>query len=84
MKEIPQRTGKGYEIQLYYGKEMGKCTEKTGNENKVIACENVGEVAQWFARNTWSSGLYEDSNLARPTVWLDGKPWCRYEYSEVK
>lgn len=84
MKTIPKRTGKGYEIQLYYGKEGGKYTDKTGNEREVIACDNVGEVAQWFARSSWGSGLYEDNNIARPTVWLDEKPWCRCEDSEVK
>lgn len=83
MKTIKERTNKGYEIQLYYSKENGKYTSQTGQEREVIQCDNIGEVAQWFARNAWGS-IYEDSNIARPTVWLDGMKWCFDEYSEVR
>ena len=79
MKELNQKeiSGIGYEIQLYHSKENGKYTEQTGNGAMVIQCNNIGEVAQWFARYSWGS-MYEDSNLARPTVWHNGKPWCKY------
>lgn len=82
MQEINKRTGEGYEIQLYYPKERGQYREKTGNESTVIQCDNIGEVAQWFARRSWGS-VYGDSDTANPTVWFNGKPWCKYEYSEV-
>ncbi len=84
MKEldIPKITGKGYEIQLYHPKVKGETTRHTGKGAKVIQCDNIGEVAQWLARNTWAC-TYGDNNIANPSVWYNGKPWCRYEYSEV-
>lgn len=80
MKEITKRMNKGYEIQLYYPKN----DPNYGNEKLVIQCDNVGEVAQWFARRSWGSGLYGDSNEANPTVFYDGVPWCRYEESAIQ
>ena len=82
MQTMPKRLNKGFEIQLYYPKDNGKYTQNTGNEKEVVQCDNVKEVAQWFARNSWGS-IYGDSNYANPTVWLDGKPWCRGKYSKV-
>ena len=84
MKVIEKRLNVGYEIQLYYPKENGKMTSQTGNEKEVIQCDNVGEVAQWFAKNSWGSGLYGDSNIANPTVFYNGTPWCRYEDSAIQ
>lgn len=83
MREIEKRENKGYEIECYYPKEYGKYTEKTGNTRKVIQCANVGEVAQWFARRSWAAP-FEDSNIACPTVWLNGKKWCFGEYNMVE
>lgn len=83
MKTIPERTNKGYEIVLYHPKVHGQYTNKTGQIREVVQCDNVGEVAQWFARNSWASP-YENSDIACPTVWLDGKKWCFNEYSEVR
>ena len=80
MKEIEKRMNQGYEVQLYYSKN----DPNYGNEKLVIQCDNVGEVAQWFARRSWSSGLYGDSNEANPTVFYNGVPWCRYEESAIQ
>lgn len=80
MKEIEKRMNQGYEIQLYYPKN----NPNYGNELLVIQCDNVGEVAQWFARRSWGSGLYGDSNEANPTVFYNGVPWCRYEESAIQ
>lgn len=80
MKEIEKRMNQGYEVQLYYPKN----DPNYGNEKLVIQCDNVGEVAQWFARRSWGSGLYGDSNEANPTVFYNGVPWCRYENSAIK
>lgn len=80
MKEIKQRENKGYEIQLYYPKN----DINYGNEKLVIQCDNVGEVAQWFARRSWGSGTWGDSNIANPTVFYNGVPWCRYEESAIQ
>lgn len=80
MKNLEKRMNQGYEIQLYYPKN----DPNYGNEKLVIQCDNVGEVAQWFARRSWGSGLYGDSNEANPTVFYNGVPWCRYEDSAIK
>ena len=82
MRTIEKQMNEGYEIVTYYPKERGMYTAKTGNVKEVIQCDNVGEVAQWFARNSWASP-YEDSDIANPTVWYNGKRWCFQEYSEV-
>ena len=83
MREVSKRTNVGYEIQFYHPKVHGEYTEMTGQNSRAIQCDNIGEVAQFFARQSWGS-IYENSNCARPTVYYNGKPWCRGEYSEVE
>ena len=55
MREIEKRKNQGFEIELYYPKENGRYTSNTGNVKKVIQCDNVGEVAQFFARDSWAA-----------------------------
>lgn len=83
MKIVKEKTNKGYEIVTYYPKDHGQYTSQTGNVREIVQCDNVGEVAQWFARESWSSP-YGDSDYANPTVWYNGNRWCFQEYSEVR
>ena len=82
MKVIEKRENKGFEIELYYPKEHGTYTDKTGNLKEVIQCDNVGEVAQFFAQRSWSAP-YGDNNCANPTVWYNGTKWCFTEESTI-
>lgn len=83
MREIEKRTNKGYEIECYYPKVNGRYTEKSGNTSHVIQCDNVGEVAQWFARRSWGRPT-EDSNECCPTVWYNGAKWNFNETDVIK
>lgn len=82
MKIVKEKENKGFEIVTYYPKEKGNYTEKTGKIREVIQCANVGEVAQWFARNAWAAP-YGDSNYANPTVWYNGTKWCFTENTTI-
>lgn len=83
MREIEKRKNQGFEIELYYPKENGRYTSNTGNVKKVIQCDNVGEVAQFFARDSWAAP-FGSNNYANPTVWYNGQKWCFTEYSTIQ
>lgn len=70
MTRYRERQNKGYEVQWY---------DEYGNYSWVIACDNVGELAQHLARSCWGEMKFQNN----PTVYYDWKPWCRYETSEV-
>lgn len=82
MRVVEERENKGFEIELYHPKEYGRYTPNTGNVSKVIQCDNVGEVARFFARNSWGSP-FGDNNYANPTVWYNGQKWCFTEESVI-
>lgn len=59
--------GKGYEVQWY---------TDDGDHSRVIQCNTIEALAQYLARSMWA-------DPDNPTVWYNGKPWCKYEYTEV-
>lgn len=66
-----KRENKGYEIQWY---------TDIGDNGFVTRCDTVEELAQCLARAMWGSIKAFKNN---PTIWYNGKPWCKYEYSPV-
>lgn len=74
MKKNAERTGKGFEIVCYYPKEHGQYTANTGNQCCVFQTDSVEEVAEWFASRAWGR-VFEDSDVAMPTVYLNGERW---------
>ena len=65
-----ERKGEGYEVQWY---------NDEGDNDRVVRCNNVQALAQYLSRCMW--GDVETTN--NPTIWYNGKPWCRYEYTGI-
>lgn len=74
MKRISKREGKGFEIVCYYPKKNGQYTANTGYQRCVFQTDSVEEVAEWFASLSWGR-VFEDSDIATPTVYLNGEMW---------
>ena len=72
IKDIERREGNGFEVQWY---------KKNGDESRVVQCNTIEELAQYLSRILWGSVKGFENN---PTVWHNGKPFCRYEYTSVE
>lgn len=74
MREIKKRENKGFEIVCYHPKIYRQYAPNTGEISRILQTDDVKEVAAWFSRRAWGR-VYEDDNIANPTVYFNGKRW---------
>lgn len=71
IRGLEERENKNFEVQ-WYG--------NNGNNERVVQCDTVEELAQYLSRILWGSVSGFKNN---PSVWHNGKRWCFNEYTPV-
>lgn len=70
VRKLDVREDKNFEVQWY---------DDNGDNYYAVQLDTLEDLALYLARRCWGVMRFKNN----PTVYYNGKPFCRYEYTEL-